>query len=121
MTLASSLGADAAVAGVTADTPYMSCCTGSPGTTTTAANEVSGGGYARQSITWGSAASSQIASSNAQNYSIPASTTVSYVGLHSASSGTGDYYQGGALTTSQTFSTAGTLTFAIGAVVYSAS
>lgn len=121
MALASSLGEDAAITGITGDTDYLGCETGSPGTSTSVANEVSGGSYARQSITWGSASGGTIASSDSQAVPIPSSTTVTDFSLHSASSGTGDYYIGGALTSSQAFSTAGTLSFAIGAVTVSAS
>ncbi len=123
MAYASSLGEDAAISGVTADTPYMSLSTnsGGPGTSTTIANEVSGGSYARQAITWASASGGSQASSDSQAFPVPSSTTVYGFGLDAASSGGGTYYLGGLLTSSQTFSTAGTLSFAIGAVTVSAS
>ncbi len=121
MTLASSLGEDAALTGITGSVSYFACCTGSPGTTTSIANEVSGGSYARQAITFAAASAGSVASSDSQSVPIPASTTVSYFGLCSAVSGGSNYYIGGSLTSSQTFSTAGTLTFAIGAVTLTAS
>ena len=122
MAYASSLGEDAAISGVTALTDYLSGDTnsGGPGTSTTQTAEVSGGSYARQSITWASASGGSQASNDSQSMPIPASTTVYGFGLCSASSGSGNYYLGGLLTSSQTFSTAGTLSFAIGAVTVSA-
>jgi hypothetical protein len=48
---------------------------------TTGANEVTGGSYARQSITWNSAASGALDSSNAPSFSVPSSNTVRFVGF----------------------------------------
>jgi len=47
------------------------------------ANEVTGGSYARQSITWGAAASAAIDSSNAPAFSVPASNTIRFIGFWS--------------------------------------
>ena len=58
---------------------------------------------------------------NAALTGITGSTTVADFGLCSAVSGGSNYYIGGALTSSQTFSSAGNLTFAIGAVTLTAS
>lgn len=48
---------------------------------TTGANEISGGSYARQSITWNSAASAALDSSNAPSFSVPGSNTVRFIGF----------------------------------------
>ncbi len=48
---------------------------------TTGANEVSGGSYARQSITWNAAASSALNSSNAPAFSVPSGNTIRFVGF----------------------------------------
>jgi hypothetical protein len=60
--------------------------------------------------------------SNTAGISVPIASgkTIAYFGSWTAST-SGTYYIGGALTSSQTFSTAGTLSFAIGAVTLSAS
>lgn len=47
------------------------------------ANEVTGGSYARQSITWNAAASGALNSSNAPAFSVPSGNTVRFVGYWS--------------------------------------
>jgi len=118
MSLASSTCENAALNGFNALNVYLSAHTGTPGTS--GLLEVAGGSYARQSITWSSASGGSTSNTGAISVPIPASTTVSYFGSWSALT-SGTYYIGGALTSSQTFSTAGTLSFAIGAVTLSAS
>ena len=49
---------------------------------TTGANEVTGGSYARQSITWNAAASGALDSSNAPSFSVPASNTIRFIGFY---------------------------------------
>ena len=63
---------------------YASLHTAYPGGTGT--SEVTGGSpaYARQSITWNAAASGQRTNNGALTFNVPASTTVSWVGLWSA-------------------------------------
>lgn len=55
----------------------------------TGLNEVTGGSpaYARKAITWNGASSGAKLSSSSPTFDVPASTTVAYVGLWSASSG----------------------------------
>jgi hypothetical protein len=48
---------------------------------TTGSNEVTGGGYARQSITWNAASAGALDSSNAPSFSVPAATTVRFIGF----------------------------------------
>lgn len=53
--------------------------TGDPGGANSATNEVAGGGYARQPIAWNAASGGAIDSSDAPQFSIPASTTVAWI------------------------------------------
>ncbi len=46
----------------------------------TGANEVTGGSYARQAITWNAAASAALNSSNAPSFSVPSGNTIRFVG-----------------------------------------
>lgn len=48
---------------------------------TTGANEVTGGSYARQSITWNAAATGALNSSNAPSFSVPSGNTIRFVGF----------------------------------------
>lgn len=48
---------------------------------TTGANEVTGGSYARQSITWNAAASAALNSSNAPSFSVPSGNTIRFIGF----------------------------------------
>lgn len=84
---------------------YISAHTADPGTTGT--SEVSGGSYARQATTWGSASSGDRVGSQV-TIPIPASTTVTHWGIWSAGSG-GTFYGGFALSASETFGSAGNL------------
>ncbi len=59
----------------------------------TGASEVSGGSYARQSITWAAAASRNLNSSNAPAFSVPATNTVVWAGFWE-STPSPDTYQG---------------------------
>jgi hypothetical protein len=88
---------------------YASLHTADPGTSGT--SEVTGGSpaYARKAITWNAAASGDLDNNANPTFDVPASTTVSYFGLWSASSG-GTFYGGGALSASETFSAQGTYT-----------
>lgn len=73
---------------------------------TTGANEISGGSYARVQTTWsgsggGSKAGSQV------TINVPASTTIEYFGIWSASS-SGNYIGGGPLPNNESYTGAGT-------------
>lgn len=81
-----------AVAAVTADAGYLSLHTADPGTT--GANEVSGGSYARQAITWNAASGGTQTSSNGQTFAgMPAVSGNLWIGLWGASS-SGTFYWG---------------------------
>ena len=99
-------------AGATNQIPYLGVNTADPGTT--GASEVTGGSYARQSETFGTPSNGSVSNTNAISVSIPSGTTCAYVSHWSASTA-GTYGVGAALSSSVTFNTAGTLTFAAGA------
>lgn len=80
---------------------YGALYTTAPGTA--AGTEVSGGSYARPSLSW--AVSNGVATATA-TFNVPAGTTVVGAGVHSAATA-GTYLDGGSVT-SQTFATAGT-------------
>lgn len=86
----------------------ISLHTADPGTT--GADEVAGGSYARQSVTWGAASGGAKASSNEMVFNVPSGTTVTHVGGWDGATFRG----GGALTVAQPFATAGTYTIAAG-------
>ena len=52
--------------------------TGDPGAANSATNEVVGGTYARQAVTWAAAGSGTMASSNQPVFNVPAGTTVAW-------------------------------------------
>lgn len=85
---------------------HVSAHTADPSTTGT--NEVSGGSYARQSITFAAAAAGSMASSNTPAIPIPTGVTVTHLGYWSASSG--GTFLGSSDITDDTFVTDGTLT-----------
>lgn len=83
---------------------YISLHSASPGTT--GANEISGGSYARQPTTWGTISAGAVTGSQV-TINVPAGTTVVYWGIWDAATG-GNYYDGGQLPSSQTYTSAGT-------------
>lgn len=91
---------------------FQSLHSATPGTT--GLSEISGAGYARQSESWASPSSGSMSNSASITQTVPASTTVVGVGHYTAST-SGTYGTGALLGSSVTFSTSGTLTFAIGA------
>jgi len=98
---------------------YVSLHTADP--STTGANEVTGGTYARVAVTWNAASGGSVTNSSALSINLPASTTASYFGVWSAST-SGSYYIGGALSPSVTTgSSAGVVTIAASAITVSAS
>jgi len=98
---------------------FVSLHTGDP--STTGANEVTGGTYARVAATWNTPSGGSVTNSNALSINLPASTTATYFGVWSASTA-GTYYIGGALTpTVATGASAGVVTIAIAALTVTAS
>jgi hypothetical protein len=49
---------------------------------TTGANEVTGGSYARQANTWNGAASGAVDNSNAPSFSVPSGNTIRFIGFY---------------------------------------
>lgn len=96
---------NAAVNAIAAIGDYISAHDGDP--STTGANEVTGGSYARQQTTWAAASGGERAGSEV-SIPIPASTTVTHWGIWSASSG-GTFVGGFALADEEAFGAAGTL------------
>ena len=80
--------------------------------------EVSTGGYARQSVTFAAASSPGGTTSNSGTVSFTASGadygTVTHIGIHSASSGSGNLLWHGAMTASKTIADGDTLEFSVG-------
>lgn len=95
---------------------FVSLHTDDPSTGGT--DEVSGGAYTREAITWDAAASASISTSASIVFDVPGSTTITHLGYWSASTA-GTFYGSRALDTSQTFATAGTYTVATGNVTES--
>lgn len=87
---------------------YASLHSADPGGT--GANEIAGGSpaYARKSITWNTAAASNLDSSNQPVFDVEGGDTVAYVGFNSAATA-GTWY-GDASVTSETFGSQGTYT-----------
>jgi hypothetical protein len=85
---------------------YVSAHTADPGEA--GASEVAGGTYAREEITWDASYEGMLAASNQPVIDIPASTTVSFIGLNSAAEA-GTFY-GSADVDNEAFTNAGTYT-----------
>ncbi|HEX6938818.1 MAG TPA: hypothetical protein VF158_05360 [Longimicrobiales bacterium] len=90
---------------------HISLHTADPGVSGT--DEVAGGSYARQPVTWGSAAGGVKSNSNQLVFNIPPGTTITHVGGWDAASG-GTFRGGGALNASQSYPTGGTFTINVG-------
>lgn len=77
-------------------------------TSDSSGSEVSGGSpaYARKAVTWNAASAGNLDSSNTPVFDVPAGTTITHVGLFSASTG-GTYYGSAALSSSETFGSQG--------------
>jgi hypothetical protein len=104
---------------VTTGWSYVSLHTADPGTT--GASEVTGGTYARVAATWNTPSSGSVTNNAALSINLPASTTVTYFGVWSAST-SGTYYIGGALSPSVTTgASAGVVTIASAALTVTAS
>lgn len=99
-----------ALRGVNPTTPvtHVSAHTAQPNDT--GSNEVTGGSYARQAIAFNApSAGSMDDSTNGANIPIPASTTVTHIGFWSAVT-SGTFLGYSALSPSESFGAAGTLT-----------
>jgi hypothetical protein len=95
--------------------PYGVLFNGVPASTGAATNELSGGGYARQAMSWGAAtaASPSVITSTAAAFSVGSGVTVDHAGVAvSVTAGTADIRDTGTVT-SQLFSSAGTYTLTV--------
>jgi hypothetical protein len=104
-------GLNAQVGGLTAVAVYASLHTAEPNAS--GSNEVTGGTYSREAITWAAASGGTALSSAEIVFDVPSSTTITHLGYWSASTA-GTFYGSRALDTSQTFANAGTYTIAAG-------
>lgn len=84
---------------------FISLHTGDP--STSGANEVTGGTYARVAVTWGTVTAGSVTATGSAVINVPAGTTITYWGLWTAST-SGTFYFGGLLAASETFGAAGT-------------
>lgn len=102
-------------------TIYISLHTASPGTT--GANEVTGGAYARVAVTFGAPSLGSMTNTGIISVNVPASTTVTHFSYwDSSNTGAtpvpGNWLAGTALAASQSFGSSGTLSFAIGQLIF---
>jgi hypothetical protein len=104
-------GRNVQVSGLTAVALYASLHTAEPNASGSA--EVTGGSYTREAISWGAASGGTASNDSAIVFDVPTGTTITYLGYWSAASG-GTFYGSRALDTSQTFSSDGTYTIAVG-------
>ena len=104
-------GLNAEVQGLTAVAGYASLHTAEPDAN--GSNEVSGGSYTREAITWAAASGGTAVSDADIVFDVPTSTTITHLGYWSAGTA-GTFYGFRALDVSQTFSSAGTYTIAAG-------
>lgn len=104
-------GLNAEVEGLTAVAGYASLHTAEPDAN--GSNEVSGGSYTREAITWAAASGGTAVSDAPIVFDVPTSTTITHLGYWSAGTA-GTFYGFRALDVSQTFSSAGTYTIAAG-------
>lgn len=104
-------GLNAQVSGLTAVASYASLHTAEPNTS--GSNEVTGGSYTRESISWDSATNGTAVSSAPIVFDVPGTTTITHLGYWSAASG-GTFYGSRQLNAQQTYATDGTYTIAVG-------
>jgi hypothetical protein len=109
MTIATTTEKNSLATKYATDAVAASAHTADPGTTGT--SEVSGGSpaYARKTISWGSASGGVVTAS--VTFDIPASTTVTWIGIWTATTA-GTFLDKGTVT-SQAFATQGTYTVAL--------
>lgn len=113
-------GANAALDGLSgsnATNRISHCSLHTADPTTTGGSETTGGGYARQAVSWNAAASAAKTNSGALTFSTTGASAMTHFGLWDASSA-GNYGIGGALASSVT---AATITVAAGALSIGAS
>lgn len=100
-------GKNAAANGVASNVTYVSLHTADPGVS--GSSEVTGGSpaYARLGVTWGTASSGVAAMTGTITFNVPASTTITHVGLWNQAVG-GTFYGSAQLSASETYGGQGT-------------
>jgi len=88
-----------AVDALAGDIDEVSLHSADPGTTGT--NELSGGTYARQAVTFAAGVAGEAFVNNAPTFDVPASATVAYVGFWDS---TGPTFRASAVVTTETYS-----------------
>lgn len=111
---ASTAALNAAITAMTGLVSWLGLSNASP--SNTGANELTGGGYARQAVTWATASAASQATSDSQTWSVAASTSgIGWAtGFTAVTAGT--YHFDIVLTTTINFSSAGSLVAATGAL-----
>lgn len=104
-------GLNAQVGGLTAVAGFASLHTAEPDAS--GSNEVTGGTYAREAITWAAASGGTAVSDAEIVFDVPAGATITHLGYWSAGTA-GTFYGSRALDVSQEFASAGTYTIAAG-------
>lgn len=100
---------------ILASTKYLSLHTGDPGETNSPTNEVTGGSYARQAITFNSASGGSKSSNSTATFTAMPAVTITYVGVYDAST-SGNLLYSAALSPSRTTVAGDSVTFASGNV-----
>jgi hypothetical protein len=98
-------GLNAEVSGLTSLVAYVSLHTADPGASGT--SEVTGGSYARKSVSWAAASAGNVATNADITFDVPGSTTITHLGYWSAVT-SGTFYGSRALDASQDYATDGT-------------
>lgn len=96
-------------------TPFLAFFTASPTDAGTTTAELSGGGYARQSVTFGVPSNKVSANTNALTFSATPGTVITHIALMDAASA-GTMRRWIALGSSVTVGTSGQVTVAVGAI-----
>ena len=104
-------GLNAQVSGLTAVASYASLHTAEPNDS--GSNEVTGGSYTRESISWAAASNGTAVTDASIIFDVPGSTTITHVGYWSAAT-SGTFYGSRQLNAQQTYATDGTYTIASG-------
>lgn len=94
---------------ITTGTPYLALYTSNP-TAGDSGTEVSGGGYARQAITFSSPSSGEVHNTNSMTFTTMPSATVTHYGVRDASTG-GTLRAFGPLSSSVTTDAGDSITF----------
>lgn len=104
-------GLNAQVGGLTAVASYASLHTAEPNNS--GSNEVTGGSYTREDISWGAASNGTAVSDAPIVFDVPGGATITHLGYWSAAT-SGTFYGSRQLNAQQAYATDGTYTIASG-------